>query len=453
MSNKQASTIDFSAKGAWKRPFKNAKKLLWGEVGTTLLGFGVMALTTRTLGLADFGTLAVLTTTIGLLMQLITFESWQMVLRYGAQAFEEKNAHAYRSTVGFALGLEVFAACVGAVLIAALSPQIVTLFNIPESVAYIIPWTGLVLILSALGNISNGTLRLTDRFNVISAIKVAPKFLNFGIVVYLYLTEATLVAFIYKWFFMALITSALQFGVALYFYKKDILKLNKEAQNLAVTPWVKGRFFSPKHEAWRFAFGLYANSALGVGTQPLGGPVLAALLGPEAAGLYRIAEKISMAVATPVRKLLQPAVFTDMAWLNAKNNTALMKKMVLKMGGLMGSASILAFIVLVFAGKPIITLVAGEAFTPAYGAMLVLTMTTVVWSFTFTLAPVILTSGHVRIILIGRILKAGTLIALMVPLIQVYGVIGAAWAMLISSIVATTVPVYGVIKIISRQAK
>jgi len=447
---KTAAAYDYTSKHAWKRPFKNAKKLLWGEGGKTFFGMGAMALTARTLGVADFGALAVLMSSVAIINQFITFEAWQLVLRYGAEALKDANSKAYVHVVGFALGLELLGACVGAVLLFFLSDFIIQLFNIPTEVAPILPWAGGLLILGALTGISDGTLRLTDRFHIISAMNVLPKATKFFIVLYLFMTDAGLQGFMYGWFLNAILSNFLRLSVGVHFLKKDIKKLNRNAQEMVITPWERGRFFSPKQEVWRFAFGLYTNSTLGIGTQQLGGPVLSAVLGTEAAGLYRIAERISMAVAAPVNKLLLPATFTDMAWLNAKKDTRQLTHMALRLGAVTGSAAALAFIILVFLGKPLIILIAGEAFVPAYGAMLVLVLNIVLHSTTFTIMPLVMTSGWVHLVVIGRTVMVALYLSLMYPLIDFYGVVGAAWATFISSLIATIIPVYGAFKYLNR---
>lgn len=431
------SQLNFSSKDAWKRPFKNAKKLLWGEVGKSFFTITAMALTARTLGVADFGALTVLKTTLALIVQLITFESWQIIMRYGALAHQERNTNAYINVAGFALGLELVVATIGACFIAFFSGQIIDIFNIPEDVSDILPWSGIVLILGAISHISNGTLRLTDRFSVISTLNVAPKFITFLGALFLFYLEAGLTAFIYLWFITSLSTSMMQVSTALYFFKKDVKNLNEKAQGLTITPWKRGKFFAPQKEVWRYSFGLYVNSALGIGTQSIGGPILSAFLGTEAAGLYKIAEKISMSVASPVRQLLGPAIFTDLAWLNAQADKANIKKMILRISAITGGVAFALFGLLIPFGKPLIELIYSASYIDAYAPMLLLVLTTVLWSFSFTLPPLLLTSGEVRTMVYCRLIKAITMLALIVPLIQAYGTLGAATAIFFSSVFAS----------------
>lgn len=453
MCARPASEYNYNSPKAWKRPFKNAKKLLWGEVGKTFFGMATMAMTARTLGVADFGALAVLMLSVSIITQFITFESWQIVLRYGAEAIQSKNAGAYKHVVFFSLGLEVVAGFFGAIFLATSSELIISLFNIPPEVSPVLPWAGIILVFSPFSNISQGTLRLTDRFHVISAMNILPKMLNCLVTFYLFWIGAGLTAFIYKWLILSIINTFMLGSVALYFFKKDITKLNKEAQDKVVKPWSKGRLFSPKQEVWRFAFGLYTNSALGIGTMQVGTPILSVLLGAEAAGLYRIAEKISSAIASPVNKLLMPAVFTDMAWLNAKKNVHQLRKMVLRLGGISGAGALVAFIILIFAGKSIITLVGGADYLPAYGAMLVLTIGIVLHSTLFAVTPLILTSGWTHLIIMGRTLKVFAFIAIIYPLVEEYGLIGAALATLLSSALASLFTTYSAFKYVSKSEK
>lgn len=432
-----------SAKDAWKRPFKNAKKLLWGEVGKSLFTLGTLALTARTLGVADFGALAILTTTLAIITQFVTFSSWQMVLSYGAQAFKESNAKAYQDIVGFALFLELVMSCAGFLILFLLSDYLVGLFQLSEAVAPILPWLGLLFIPSAVSGIADGTLRLTDRFSVISVMNVVPKFIKFLIVCYLFWIKAGLDIFIYSMFFTTTFNSLMRLGFAWHYFKKDIKTLNTQAADKIIEPWEKGKLYAPKQGAWKFAFGLYTDSCLGMGTQQLGTLFLGALVGPTGAGLYRIAEKISTIVASPVNKLMMPAVFTDMAHLNAQKNYKAVRHMVFKLGTAMGGAALVVLMILAVTGKPLLALFAGPEFVAAYGTMLVLVLNIVLWSTTFTLYPLIMTSGKVRYIIYGRSVMFVTYVGLMFPLINMYGSIGAAWSAVISSGIATIISAYG----------
>ncbi|MBC45158.1 MAG: hypothetical protein CMO08_05075 [Thalassospira sp.] len=439
-------TFDFTAKDAWKRPFRNAKKLLWGEGGKSILGLLTMALTARALGVEDFGALAIITTTLAILTQFVTFSSWQLVLRYGADAIKEGNSHAYRHIVGFALGLEVLASIVGACLLMNFDFLVVKFFNLPDEVTHLLPWMGGLLVFTSISGIADGTLRLTDRFNAISTLNVAPKALKLLLVIYLFMNGYGLNAFILIMFISSGFSCLLRLTVAAYYMQEDIKKLDAEAKEKVVKPWQKGKLFSPQQGAWKFAFGLYTDSCLGMGTQQLGTLFLGALMGPVGAGFYRIAEKISTAVASPVNKLMLPAVFTDMAWLNSTKDYAATRRMVFKLGGDMGGAALVALIVLVFIGKPLITIVAGADYTHAYGTMLILVLNIVMWSTTFTLYPLIMTSGQVRYIVYGRSVMFITYVGLMFPLIQRYEIEGAAWAAVISSGIATVISAYGAYK-------
>lgn len=434
--------IDVSSKNAWKRPFKNAKKLLWGEGGKAIFGLGTVALTARTLGVSDFGALTILMSAVAIIAQFVTFSSWQMVLRYGAEALSEYNVSAYRHVVGFALTLEILASIVGAIFIALMSSYIMLIFKIPQSVGDIVPWIGIILTLSAISNISDGTLRLTDRFHVISAVNVFPKALKFFIVCYLFWIEAGLAAFIYTWFFTSAFSGIVRLFVAWHYFQIDIRKLNAKAIEATTTPWEKGKFFSPKQGTWKFAFGLYADSCFGVGTQQFSVIILGILLGTEASGLYKIADKISASIASPVNKLMLPAVFTDMAWLNSNVDNKPLVGMVLKLGAVMGSLAAVSLLILIFIGDEIIKLVAGPEYLSAYFAMLFLAANAAIWSATFTLYPLLMTAGHVYKFAVVRLFEFGVFLAILPMMISEYKVTGAAASLFIASIPARFLLIY-----------
>lgn len=455
MSTK-TNKFDYSGKNSWKRPLKNAKKLLWGEFGKSFFTLGTIALSARALGVADFGALTILTTTLAIITQFVTFSSWQLVLHYGAKAFQENNADAYKHIVQFALILEVLASVCGAIILFSMTDFLIQLFQLPQSVAPLLPWLGILLIFTSISGIADGTLRLTDRFNIISAINVVPKALKFFIVVYLFWGGYGLNAFILAMFVTSGFSSVMRLFIAARYFIKDLrtIKTTQEEQSragLTVKPWQKGKFFSPQKGTWKFSFGLYADSCMGMGNQQLGGVFLGALIGPEGAGIYRIAEKISMIIASPVNKLLLPAVFTDMAFLNAQKNYTATKQMIFKLGTMTGTAAIAALAILVFIGKPLIILMAGEDYVSAYVPMLVLVLNITLWAATFTLYPLITTSGNMRYVVVGRSVMFALYVSLMVPFVHTYGVLGAALSATLSSFLATAIPISGAYKIMAKR--
>src|SRR3546814_2067390 len=70
----------------WCKPFRSAGVLLLGKTTEGLFAIVYTALAARALGLEAFGALVLLHGFIMAVADLARFQSWQIVLRYGAQA-------------------------------------------------------------------------------------------------------------------------------------------------------------------------------------------------------------------------------------------------------------------------------------------------------------------------------------------------------------------------------
>lgn len=92
------------------------------------------------------------------------------------------------------------------------------------------------------------------------------------------------------------------------------------------------------------------------------------------------------------------------------------------------------FIVLVLLGKPIILLMSGEAFLPAYPLLLILAGATIIALATLGFEPLLQATGHAGTAFVVRLFGLALLGLLFWWLVPGGGVTGASWAMLISAV-------------------
>src|SRR3546814_16041619 len=96
-----------------RRVFANAGWLLGGKGVGALLSIIYIALATRTLGLEEFGRFALVVALGQAIAGLVTFQTWQFVVRYGAAARMEGDVARLERIVAFALMLDLASAAVG----------------------------------------------------------------------------------------------------------------------------------------------------------------------------------------------------------------------------------------------------------------------------------------------------------------------------------------------------
>ena len=191
--------IDFSSKHAWKRPFKNAKKLLLGRGVQAVLSLGYLAMATRILGVEGFGVLTLIVATIALLGMLASFQSAQFILRFGARTITNKDPEHLVKLLRFGVGLEVMTSIAAVLIIWLLAEPLAGLFSIDTGYVLAMKLYALVIPFILISQAAAGCLQLLDRHDLIGwQFTVSPiiKFLGAALI---YFVGGGVFAFLIVW--------------------------------------------------------------------------------------------------------------------------------------------------------------------------------------------------------------------------------------------------------------
>jgi O-antigen/teichoic acid export membrane protein len=180
----------------WFKPFRSAGVLLVGKTTQGLFAVIYTALAARALGLEAFGALVLLHGFIMAVADLARFQSWQIVLRYGAPALNAGDTSRFRRVLEFSVLLDLLGAGIGLVVVLLTVAPAMRLFGLPVELQALAPYYSAgILFLPSVGT-SHGVLRLLDRFDLIaiqSAIAPATRLVGSAV---LYLAGANLEAFL-----------------------------------------------------------------------------------------------------------------------------------------------------------------------------------------------------------------------------------------------------------------
>ena len=440
--------LDISAEKTWKRPFVNAGKLLVGRGVQGILSIAYLAFATRTLGAVDFGVLTLIHSSTLLLRHVLGFQSWQMILRYGANALETKNTLHIKKLISFAFSIEFLAAMVGVIGLWLYAGEVVHQLHIYDELAPMVRIYALMLIVLLMSDVGLGILRLTDRHDLISwQVTIEPIIRFFG-AGYLFLNGGTLLEFIWVWFIAGMISRAGLIVIALWNLASHIktFKQDADVENLAIPPIEKGKFKAPQKGIWKYVFGTNLDYGLSLGINQLGPVLIGIVLGAGPAGLYRVAQQFSNIIGHPISKMLLPAIYTDMTWLNTKGGASQRRQMVMRTGLIAGGIATAIFLILVVFGHYLIDAIAGVEFHDAYGVMLVLVLASAVTAISFALEPLLMTAGKVREVITARLVSTVAYVLFMVWLAddEMFGLMGAGYALLGRAVVFMLIAwVYG----------
>lgn len=410
----------------WFRPFRSAGVLLLGKTTQGLFSVAYTALAARALGLEAFGALVLLHGFIMAVADLARFQSWQIVLRYGASALNAGDTSRFHRVLNFSVLLDLLGAGIGLVVVQLTVAPAMRLFGLPLELQALAPYYGVsILFLTSVGT-SQGVLRLLGRFDLIAiqtAIAPATRLLGSAV---LYLAGADLEAFLVVWFLGTVLArlTMLAFGWRELMRRELLPQRRASSEGI---PSSKG-MARLEREAWRFALGTSLNATLGLADKHLGLLAVGWLVGPAGAGLFRIARQLADVLTKANRNLLTPAIYPELAKLTARGDVGGRRDMVIRSALLMGVVSTMAFGVLALFGEPLIELIAGSGFEDAYGTMLLLALAGVISNCTFPLEPLLISVGRVSETVIIRGAALTTYLALIYPLLVETGAIGAGIA-------------------------
>lgn len=394
--------------------------LLLGKTAQGVLSIAYLALAARTLGISDFGALVVLNGLVVSVSEIARFDSWQVVLHYGTKAVESGDRARLHQVVKFTLLLDLIGSALGlAVVLLGLSAAM-QMFGLPreyEGAARLFSLS-VVFLISTGG--ANGVLRLLDRFDLISwQTTIAPVVRLTGTLV-LFAAGGDLEDFLWLWLIGTVIArSTLHLLAWRELHRRDLL---------AGFSAVRAMPLAKDSKVWRFAFGTSANATLAVVDKHVGLLAVGWLLGPAAAGLYRVALHLADLLIKPNRAFLTPAIYPELARHAARDTGPARTQMMWRSVLIVGGVSIAVFAVLAVVGKLLIVLIFGPGFDAAYGVMILLALSGVIANCIFPLEPLLVSTGRVRVAVTVRIISVSIYFALLYALLQQFGLIGGGIA-------------------------
>lgn len=401
---------------------------LWRNAGVLLLGKGVRGLLTlaslavaaRILGVRDFGVLVLIHGYVIVLAHLASFASWQTLLRYGAQALHRDDRERFGSIVRFTLLLDACGAAIALGLMLATAAPAIDWFGLPAERIDAIRLYGTSVALLVGGNGAFGVLSLFNRFDLLAvqdAVLPAVRLLGALVV---FVAGGGLVGFLIAWYAGLVVSRAVLAALA----ARELARRGLRRQPRRPLR----ELLNPEPGIWRFAAGTNLLSTLKLAESKVGLLVVGGVLGPAAAGLYRVAQQFAEVVTQPVNKLLVPAISPEINRLTAGGDHAARSAVVVRSALIVAALALSALTALAVAGRWLIAVGVGHGYAAAYAPMVLLAVAGVLGAATFTLEPLLVSVGRVRVAVLARIGATALYLAALDVLLRRIGLIGAGAA-------------------------
>jgi len=401
---------------AFRRLFLNAGRLLSANGIAALLGFVVTALTARALGPEKYGVLALVLAYEATIGKLVTFNAWQVIIKYGSEALQAGDTAGLRQLIKFGFCLDIGSAVVGTILAMALAGPVVALIGWDQSVQPLLMLYS-VLILFGLSGTPVGVLRLFDRFDLLSYTAVLNVLVRLGGVTWCLLTGQDLHGFVLVYLFTGIVGMLYQLFVSLWVLRKQGVS-GIPRQSLR---GVRSRFPG----IWDYVWTTNLNSTVRMLSREADGLILAGLTTPTELGLFKIAKQFSLILpmfSDPLYQSIYPELSKLWAAGNKANFLSLIKRTTL-------IVSVLAFggwFLFVVFGKMLIQSIVGIAYQDAYMVTVVYMFAIVIALCTFSFSPAMLSIGLPINLLKALMFATAAYFGLLVVLVSTIGIIGAS---------------------------
>ena len=399
------------------RIVSNTAWLLGGRSVGGVLSLVYIAILTRSLGLKAFGHFALIFGTSQALIAFAGFETWRIVVRYGAEHVHKEDWAGFGRLIMFAGILDVVGALAGTVFayiiffhfrhLLALNPSVITTafwFNVAAVWALVSAPTGIV--------------RALDRFDVSAYVEAIVPVGRLVAAVTIWLVGPSLVRFLMAWATIDLIEAALYWIVA--------RRLCPQAVRLGhLRHWRQALSENPRIN--RFFWVTYAGATLDACLKQ--GPLLAVgyFVGTSSAGLFRLARQLAQSLGK-LAAMLTRAVYAEIARARVASEAHEFRRLAYRMTLIAGGASLIVVVLAVLLGGTLMDLLGGDAFRGGGTLLVPLAIAASFDLAAVAFEPVLHATGHPHYSLAARFVAVVAALAALLSWVHAYGVHGIAWA-------------------------
>lgn len=405
------------------RILANTGWLLGGKGVGAVLSLAYLAIVTRTLGVTDFGRFALILSAAQVIKTLVSFDSWQIVVRYGQTHLAANNGDALNRVLRFCILIDLASAAAGGVIAAAIILIFGDLLELAPGMA-VQAWLFCMVMMITIRSSPTGVLRLFDRFDSAAlAETMIPVGRMVGAGVALALMPG-MTGFLIAWGFAELLCAVSYWGLAL-----------REGRG-RIGQWRAGRALDARTEnpgIIGFLTATNLQTSLSAMGQQVAVLVVGLFVGPAGAGLYRLANQLANSL-TKISSLLSRSIFVELSRTHGSEGADALHALFRRTNrlALVAGGVIIALILVI--GHPLLGLIAGKAFLPAYPLLLLLGMSACIDLVGVSYRPLLMATDRAGLSLRITFVATLLLLGMQAALLPLYGTIGAAGANIIASI-------------------
>jgi O-antigen/teichoic acid export membrane protein len=403
---------------------KNSGYLAASRIVAAVASLATVSLAAHALGVLLFGALILITSYAKAASGISKFQSWQLIVRYGGRAVQGE-VEDFKTSTGFAFALDAVSGVGGMLVAVALLPLIAGSVGIQADQL----WLAMLYctLLPTMGAATpTGVLRALDRFDLISWQGTAAPIGRVILVTAAYFAGAPFGAYVAAWYVTDL-------GGDLFLWFLAWRELRRRRLLEGIRPTLRPESLPG---AWRFAIHVNLNASVQAVWGPIARHVVGGLIGPAGAALFRVASVLSDSASKPA-DLLAKAFYPEVVRMDLRSKKPW--KLMLRGTALASGVASLAILILVLAGKPIVSVLFGKEFLGAYDALLILMVVPFISVFSFPLPPMLYALDRPEAPVRARLVGSAVFFVSIAPLCWEWGVPGAAVALVLANVATAAV--------------
>jgi O-antigen/teichoic acid export membrane protein len=372
----------------------------------------------------QFGLVILLHTYIMTLKGFLNFRTFEAIVRFGIPLHDSGDEHRLKSLLRSTMLLDFLSSGVAAVIGVAAVPLAARLLHWDTPLSSWALWYSLVLLTTPV-NTASGILRLYDRFDALGMLYTVGPALRVVLVALAWVADAPMLTFLLAW--------GISFCIGnIYMIARGLMELRGKLQ----TPlwqgfhWREGR--QQDAELWHFIGVVYWQTNIDLLPKHLSTLLAGSLMGPGAAGLFRLAREISSVLTQPA-VMLREVLFPDLtrAWHADKGGFG---SLPYRAAFIAGGIGLVFVVIALFAGGPILGLV-GADYVPAKSLIVLLLVAASFELASASMRAAAYAMGRAASLLRIHVLGVGVYIALFYILTKTSGLTGPGLAAILASIV------------------
>ncbi|TLV11679.1 lipopolysaccharide biosynthesis protein [Klebsiella indica] len=405
--------------GAFRSILRNAAYLGSGSVASALLGLLALSCAGKGMSPDMFGVLVVIQAYTKAVSDFIKFQTWQFVVQFGTPALEQQNTRRFRDVIAFSFGLDIASGAVAILGGMLLLPFLAHSLGL-NTQSFWLAMLYCTLIPSMTSSTPTGVLRAFNRFDLIAVQQAIKPFLQAVGSVISYYLDLGFPGFIITWY-----ASNLVGGTLFWWFTA------RELRRRQIHGALKPRLFNTArriHGAWNFVWTTNIAHTIWAARNSCTTVLVGVVLGPAAAGLFKIAMTFFDATGTPA-KLLEKSFYPEIMRLDPRTTKPWL--LGLRSALLAGGIGIAVALLVILVGQPLIAAVFGHQYLEAYDLIQIMLGAIIVSMIGFPQESLLFMAGKQRAFLIVQAISAASYITLLLTMSYAFGVQGSAFAYLL----------------------